>query len=242
MEKKSIPKFYGLRIYMSSVILYFFLVIPFISFIIFQNVPTIVQNNPGSMKQATIVKDSILSSLDTLPELSQQEIDSIVNMAIRMAGIEDVVMEADSLRLLLETTQHTDGKFVVTGPEADRDDPDRIFAEQGPFSRYFLLLFTLLFISFLVGLFYNRPFKRFFKLKRRKKEIPDKLQAFCKKHLLRTPVVNSVIVTMPNIVVFVYSWIFLLAKVGMEEEVEKYFPGLLAQPLDPLVVEDFWLK
>ena len=29
---------------------------------------------------------------------------------------------------------------------------------------------------------------------------------------------------------------------GMEEEVEKYFPGLLAQPLDPLVVEDFWLR
>ena len=29
---------------------------------------------------------------------------------------------------------------------------------------------------------------------------------------------------------------------GMKEEVERHFPGLLVNPLDPLVVEDFWLK
>jgi hypothetical protein len=34
MEIKSIPRFYGLRVYLTSVMLYFFLVIPFIGFIV----------------------------------------------------------------------------------------------------------------------------------------------------------------------------------------------------------------
>jgi TRAP-type mannitol/chloroaromatic compound transport system substrate-binding protein len=34
----------------------------------------------------------------------------------------------------------------------------------------------------------------------------------------------------------------LLGFTGLKDEVEIYFPGLLAQPLEPLIAEDFWLK
>ena len=234
MEKKSVPKFYGLRVYISSVMLYFFLVIPFIGFIVFQYVPTMVENNRGTVDQAMMIKDSIHSSLDTL-DFSQQEIDSLVNQAGRMAGI-----VADTLQ---EYPEH----MVVVGPEAEGDDKFRVFAEKGPFARYFILLFILLFLSDLVGYLYNRPFKRYFRLKRLQKEIPEKLHAYCKKHLLRTPLFNSLIVTMPNIVVFLYSMIFLVRKVSFDGEVERemfvqlHYLTLVATTLEILFVY-YWQK
>ena len=96
-----------------------------------------------------------------------------------------------------------------------------MFKEGGPFARYFLFLFLLLGVSLLVGLFYNRPFKRYFRKRRRKKEIPPKLLAFCKKQLFRMPLINSLIVTMPNLVVIVYSFIFLVSAIDPETEVER---------------------
>jgi serine phosphatase RsbU (regulator of sigma subunit) len=96
-----------------------------------------------------------------------------------------------------------------------------MFEEKGPFSRYFSLLFLLILISLLIGLFYNLPFKRYFKKIRRKQEIPGRLLAYCQKQLFRMPLVNSLIVTLPNIVVIVYSFIFLLSAVDPDAEVER---------------------
>ena len=249
MEKKSIPKFFGLRIYFSSVMLYFFLVIPFVGFIVFQNVPKFIANNQGTVDQVKVIRDSIQSSLDTLPEFSQQDIDSLVNQAIQMAGIhaDTLIRDGDTTLMVRDTTQHQDGNLVIAGPGSENDDNNNIFAEKGPFARYFLLLFTLLFVCFLVGLIYNRPFKRYFRLKVRKKEIPEKLHAYCKKHLLQSPLVNSFIVTMPNIVVFIYSMIFLVQKVSFDGEVERemfvqlHYLTLVATILEILFVF-YWQK
>jgi serine phosphatase RsbU (regulator of sigma subunit) len=96
-----------------------------------------------------------------------------------------------------------------------------MFEEKGPFSRYFRLLFLLIFVSLMVGWVYNTPFKRLFRFLRRKKEIPPKLQAKCKKRLFSMPLINSIIVTMPNIVVIIYSLIFLVSEVSLEAGVER---------------------
>jgi serine phosphatase RsbU (regulator of sigma subunit) len=242
MEKKSIPKFYGLRVYMSSMMLYFFLVIPFIGFIVFQYLPTFIENNRESVDQAMVIRDSIQSSLDTLPEISGQEIDNLVDRAMQMADNlpDSVMIESD---IGVDTAEG----LVIAGPGAESDDNVNIFNEKGPFSRYFLLLFLLLLVSLILGLIYNRPFKRYFRLKRKQKEIPEKLHAFCKKHLLRTPVINSLIVTLPNIVVFIYSMIFLVQKASFEGEVERemfiqlHYLTLVATVLEILFVY-YWQK
>jgi serine phosphatase RsbU (regulator of sigma subunit) len=263
MERKSIPKFYGLRVYISSVMLYFFLVIPFVGFIIFQYIPKFIENNQGTVDRAMVIRDSIQASLDSLPELSQQEIDSLFSQALLMAGIDvdaldsemdalDIEMDAldgemDTVLIKTDSTQNDDRNLVIAGPPAEGDDNVRIFDEKGPFSRYFVLLFLLLLVSLIIGLIYNSPFKRYFRRKRRKKEIPDKLHAFCKKHLLRTPLINSFIITMPNIAVFIYSMVFLVRKVSFDGEVERemfiqlHYLTLVATILEILFVY-YWQK
>jgi serine phosphatase RsbU (regulator of sigma subunit) len=263
MERKSIPKFYGLRVYISSVMLYFFLVIPFVGFIIFQYIPKFIENNQGTVDRAMVIRDSIQASLDSLPELSQQEIDSLFSQALLMAGIDvdaldsemdalDIEMDAldgemDTVLIKTDSTQNDDRNLVIAGPPAEGDDNVTIFDEKGPFSRYFVLLFLLLLVSLIIGLIYNSPFKRYFRRKRRKKEIPDKLHAFCKKHLLRTPLINSFIITMPNIAVFIYSMVFLVRKVSFDGEVERemfiqlHYLTLVATILEILFVY-YWQK
>jgi serine phosphatase RsbU (regulator of sigma subunit) len=256
MEKKSIPKFYGLRIYLTSMMLYFFLVIPFIGFIVFQYVPQFIENNMGTVDRAKMIRDSIQSSLDTLPGYSEQEIDSLVSQAIQMAGIyTDTIVEGSDTTLLVrdgslparDSAQDDQGRLVIAGPGAEHDDNANMFDEKGPFSRYFSLFFLLLLVTLILGLIYNQPFKRFFRLRRRKKEIPEKLHAYCKKHLLRTPLINSFIITLPNIVVFIYSMIFLVRKVSFEGEVERemfiqlHYLTLVATILEILFVY-YWQK
>ncbi len=256
MEKKRIPDFYGLRVYVSSAMLYFFLVIPFIGFIMFQYIPRFIENSKDTVDRAMVIRDSIQSSLDSLPGYSQQEIDSLISQAIQMAGIQSDTLIIDTDTTLMvrdaaipekDSTQEDEGGLVITGPGDQNDDNENLFAQKGPFARYFTLLLALMVLSFLVGLFYNRPFKRYFKRKRRNKEIPDKLQAYCKKHLLSMPLVNSLIVTMPNILVFIFSFIFLMRKVSIDAEVEQemfvqlHYLTLVATILEILFVY-YWQK
>ena len=221
MAKKNIPKFYGLRIYLSSIILYFFLVLPFIGFIVFQNVPTLIEKRGSNLDQIAANADSLMAVFDSIPDLSEQEIDSLAHLAIQ-GGIDSLVNKAKHHEApsVDKYTEDADDKILI-GPEIDDEDNLKVFAEKGPFARYFFLLFVLIGASLLAGYIYNRPFKRYFKKKRRKKEISQKLHAVCKKRLFNLPLVNSLIITMPNIVVIIYSLIFLVSEVSLDDEVER---------------------
>jgi len=219
-KDRSVPKFYGLRIYLSSLILYFFLVLPFIGFIIFQNVPAFIENRSDEIAVVVGAADSLLSAHDTIPGFTEGDIDSIVNMAIQ-GNIDSLVYKATQIEEHPDTVSVSEGDRILIGPQQEDDDNIKMFAEKGPFSRYFFLLFVLLGVSLLVGLIYNLPFKRFFKKKRRRKEIPPKLQTLCRKRLFRLALANSLIITMPNIVVFIYSFIFLVSDVSIDKEVER---------------------
>ena len=221
MVQKSIPKFYGLRIYLSSIMLYFFLVLPFIGFIIFQYVPTFIENRAGGTEAIATTADSLINAFDSIPEFSEEELDALMDLAIQ-GKVDDLVdkaiihEESDA-----DTHSESDDSRILIGPQPEDDDRLRMFEEKGPFARYFSLLFMLIGVSLLAGLFYNLPLKRFFKKKRRKKEISEKLHAVCKKRLFKLPLVNSLIITMPNIVVIVYSFFFLVSDVSFDAEVER---------------------
>jgi serine phosphatase RsbU (regulator of sigma subunit) len=219
MEQKRIPIFYGLRVYLTSIMLYFFLVFPFIGFIIFQNVPRFIEKRGGAEQIAAGV-DSVRTSLDTIAELKMEEIDTMMNLAFR-GEIDSLVNRAVELEAR-QTDSPSDSLEIGSAMGADSGEGDHMnmFEDKGPFARYFMLLFALLGVSLIIGLVYNRPYKRFFYLLRRRKEIPPKLQAQCKKRLFGMPMVNSLIITMPNIVVILYSWIFLISKVNPDAEVE----------------------
>ena len=95
MEKKIVPGFYGLRIYLSSIILYFFLVFPFIGFIIFQNVPKFIESRGGA-EQLAAGMDSLDAAFDTIPAFAEGDVDSIVSMAMRGA-LDSLVEKAVSM-------------------------------------------------------------------------------------------------------------------------------------------------
>jgi serine phosphatase RsbU (regulator of sigma subunit) len=221
MAKNSIPKFYGLRIYLSSILLYFFLVLPFIGFIMFQSIPTFVEKRNIDAEEIAATADSLFTELDSIPEFSEGDIDSLRDLAFQ-GDLDNLLNDA----ILADTDESDSAAHNVVADslavaQNEHVDGFDMFADKGPFSRYFRLLFILLGVSLIAGLFYNLSFKRFFKKKRRKKDISEKLHSRCKKRLFNMPLVNSLIVTMPNIVVFVYSFIFLVSEVSMDEEVER---------------------
>lgn len=254
MEKKIIPAYYGFRIYVTSVMLYFFLVIPFIGFIVYQNIPTFIRNNPQPrLDQAMAIRDSITAAMDSTRIISDEEIDSLVNMAIRMSENSPDTIPIPETGIAIGTTPpDNQGRVGIALKDGDpppppEEGPLRFFMEKGPFARYFALLFLLLIVSDVLGYIYNRPFKRYFRLKQRGREIPDKLHKRCKKWLFQTPIVNSLIVTMPNIVVLIYSLIFLVTKGSFDEELERsmfvqlHYLTVVATALEFLFVY-YWQK
>ncbi len=58
-------------------------------------------------------------------------------------------------------------------------------------NRSFNFLFNALFVSFIAGLAFNYPFKRYFRRKRKNKQISDRLFSFCKKFILISPWINA---------------------------------------------------
>jgi len=175
------------------------------------------------MEQVAATADSLILAFDSIPVFTEEELDHMLNLTIQ-GDVDELVDKANQYEESdSDTLSESKADLVLIGPEPEDDDVNGLdmFSDQGPFSRYFFLLFVLLGVSLLIGFIYNRPFKRFFKKKRRKKEISQKLQAVCQKRLFNLPLVNSLIITMPNIVVIIYSLIFLVSEVSLDEEVER---------------------
>ncbi len=205
----SFPKYYGLRIYLSSSILYFFLVFPFLAFLAFQSVPKFMKERPPKDQEVKALADSLAISFDSIIDFNDQDVDSLVNRAIAVSE-----NFADSL---------VSGKMDpdVIAPENENGEEIRVFGDDSPLSTFFLLLFLLTILSYLAGLIYNNPFKRFFKNKRAGKEVQEKLHAFCKKQLFQTPVVNALILGMPSFIIFIYSLLVIITKASFEGEAER---------------------
>lgn len=79
------------------------------------------------------------------------------------------------------TSSETNSQTIVIEPEDKR------------FQEAISLYMRMMLLALFVGVIWNYPFKRYFKLKRKKKEIPGNLQHFCRKWLLKVPLINSLI-------------------------------------------------
>lgn len=253
MAQTGVPKYYGLRIYLSSSILYFLLVVPFLFFLVLQSVPKFIAQNPNPDQGTSVVADSLSGSSDTIPEpdemgkpeemgrlveigrLEEMDIDSLVNRAIVLG--EEL---ADSA-----AAGYLDAGVVTPGEEDGHSNIGP--GDDGPFGTYFLLQFLLTVLSFMVGLIYNWKFKRYFRLKRAGKPLPGRLHASCKKQLFHTPLVNAIVLSMPSIIIFVYALLAIITKAEFDGEAEKdLFSQLLYLALVATVLEFlfvyFWQK
>ncbi|MEZ5070277.1 MAG: SpoIIE family protein phosphatase [Bacteroidales bacterium] len=191
MPTKKAPKFYGLRIYNVSSILYFFLAMPFLGFLAAKSIPQFVENQRHKPEIG-----EALSSLDSLESsLSSGDWD--------VASADSIARAAQTLA---ENAAEEEKGVSVSG--------DQIFTDRGPFGVFFRLMFFLTLGAYVLGGVYNAPFKRYFNRKRKGLAPGAKLTRWCRKHLLHTPLINAAILTLPVAIGLIYSLVYLLG--GME--------------------------
>ncbi len=210
--------FYGFRIYFFSSLLFLLLVLPFAGFLLLQNLPALIEKSGSLMKQAEDEKT-------TQPQTP-----------------------------LKTQTENTGGLVISASADNDRilnvkvdDESQKITDQQNEMlSKSFAFLFKALLVSFLLGFAFNYPFKRYFRRKRNKIKISDKLFRFCKKYILISPWINMAILSLAFLSTLLYM-IFLIYSAPAEYDfgttlfIRFFFINLFSSLLTLLFVY-FWEK
>jgi len=236
MKKRKVPRFYGLRIYLSSTILYNFLVVPFLFFVVIQNIPQLLEGRNFSNKLIPSQVDSLGYERD-----SNQVNEGRIQQESRKKTVYNLEINNDSIT----SDSISPGEVQESGLALT--DNGSMSYENKAVGKFFKLLFRLLLVSFIIGFGFNLPFKRYFRRKREKKKISGRLHTFCKKCLLYTPLINSGILFMPYAVLLVYSIFLLLSENKFQGEVERnvflhfFYVSIVASLLAVLFVY-FWQK
>lgn len=194
---KHIPKYYGFRIYFFSTILYFFLVLPIVGILFLKYMPdwfpsvNLLQSESGM----NISQDSLNQNSNYLAP------DSIfIQSPFSGTPIQFGYQPSNAIDSTIDS---------ILNQEVSRTENDLLSGvnnskSENKFSQIFFVLLKLLLLSFLVGFAYNLPFKIFFKKKKKGKPIQDKLFNYCKKFLISTPTINSLILLTPYAITLVY--------------------------------------
>lgn len=171
MTKKKIPRYYTLRIYLVSSLLYLLLVLPFAGYIILQNLPSLIDKKQDLLSGYENSSDTVANpSVDSTIVKVPREIDSDVYFKSEAGGITVTVKPPTE----------------KPGENSNRNlDPS-----SNPLGKSLNMMFNMLMLSTIVGFALNYPIKRFFNRKRKGKIISAKLAGFTKKYILKVPAAN----------------------------------------------------
>jgi class 3 adenylate cyclase len=121
------------------------------------------------------------------------------------------------------------------------------FEDSSQIGKAFNLLVNLTLISFFLGFLFNLAFKRYFSKKRGNKKISDKLFAFCKRFLLKSPLINAGILGFAYLATHIYMLTIMLSDDAFQDSFQKslfehfFYISLTASVLALLFVY-FWEK
>ena len=130
-----------------------------------------------------------LVGMKNLPQLMEKQ--NQISNRTGFPGGSDMSMADTSQSRAGQNSQYS----VTYNTKNDTTGYNFSYQEEGestPAADFPVFLRSLL-VSFALGLFFNYPFKRYFKLKRKRKAIPKKLFQFVKKWLLKVPLINALI-------------------------------------------------
>lgn len=152
-KQKPIPVYFGLRIYLTAILIYTLLVFPISLIMLFKY-------GPYWMEEREARKTSISETIG-----------------------------------LLQKPGPIDHPFDAIDTPSNVQQSNEISFEPGDehFPKSISFIFRALLISIIVSIVWNYPFKRLFRLKRKRKRIPDKLLLFSRKWLLKSPFMNTLI-------------------------------------------------
>ena len=167
---KKVPKYISFRIFLSSALLYFFLVIPFAGFMWVQKIPDLLRLETGmSLTQA----DSVLNV-----KIGQQE-----------KAEQNTVQEYDTPDVLITNL------FETVSPEKKEDLEIKSTSHISTSFDYLLNAFL---VSLVVLGLLSVPFKRYFRRRKKQLFIAQGLENHCRKWLLKTPIIHTVLFAIPH--------------------------------------------
>lgn len=130
----------------------------------------------------------------------------------KFEGVEQIFEARDSV------PEETGPKFTLSTQGNASNVEYQAPAKTDPFSMQTKALALALFL----GLLFNYPFKRYFKLRSKQRPIPQSLSRFCRKYLLLTPIINAGIVFV--LLMMVHVWlIYNLERSPAYTDFEKEF-------------------
>ena len=181
---KRIPRFHGFRIYAFSTILYYWLVLPFLLILTIKYAPALRERTQSRSAAENFFPDTSSNSIDTLNLI----MDNLIKEKEYNLGLmEDTITKSAD-------TSKTPGIFIDTGGVRITDDAhsgETIGNDSTQIGKAFNLMLNMFLISFFLGFLFNLPFKRYFSKKRKGKPIPKRLFKFCKRFLLKSPLINA---------------------------------------------------
>jgi len=183
MAKKKyrrVPAYYGFRIYALSTLLFLFLVSPITGILLIKHAPDLQKYRTG--EYSLNLPDSLYFSPDTIAIVYS---DTNSNPANNLIQDTSFTLEGDSLTFIIESAP---GEEILPQDPPKENESDRMSSH---FSDVSGLWLRLLFISFFLGLAFNLPFKLYLRKRRRNKKVKEALFKFCKKFILKTPLINA---------------------------------------------------
>ncbi|NQT76489.1 MAG: adenylate/guanylate cyclase domain-containing protein [Bacteroidetes bacterium] len=176
------PSFYGFRIYAISTMLFLFLVFPVTGILLIKHGPDLQKLRTGDYSFS--MPDSIMITPDTI---------AITYHPDSLSGTEEITSQADAA-LLVTGSDSTGTEGGAVPDPADEEDIITINSDDSMtvhFSKVSKLWIRLLIISFFLGFAFNLPFKIYLRRKRKGKNTKERLFRFCKKFILKTPMINA---------------------------------------------------
>jgi class 3 adenylate cyclase len=201
MNYYRVPQYYGFRTFLLAALIYYLLVMPFISILFLKYAPQLIERGQQLNQTSStgmLPTQRAIPLPDTLIRLGTDSSSLMLNL---FSGTIDTVKRqpADTVGLEL---------FFRTPSGTGQAE------EKSQLTKTFQLLFRLLIISFVAGFLFNIPYKRYFRRKRKNLRISKRLFTFCKKYLLHTPYINSGILALAFIITTGYM-IYVLSRPGM---------------------------
>jgi class 3 adenylate cyclase/uncharacterized membrane protein YjgN (DUF898 family) len=212
------PKYRAGRIFIFPLLLYLLLVYPVLGLMILKNFPSFKDRGRLNFSRE-VNKDTISSKQNLVIEYNKAE----------KSGLKVVKSDGDSTRT------------SIVSPSGGNADSGNI---SGSITKMFQLVFLFCVIA---GIVFNLPYKLYFRRKRKGKTVNKALYRYCRRFLLKTPLINAGIVFLGFTIMHVTMILRIQDGAGFEDDLSRrlytnyLFISLVASLLSILFIY-FWQK
>lgn len=235
MLNKNVPRYHIIRIYLISILIYFMLILPVLMVLSLKMSPRFIETRDNVMKRIGHESDTIWSK-DTINNDQISFEDRFGEN--RSIGIIHFTTSNDSLKKHSKRTD--EGNFRIEMQQQNQAEV--------PYTTTFSIIFWVVFLfTVVVGLIINAPLKRYFKRRRKRRPVTEKLRNYCKRLLLYTPYINAGLLLFSYTILHGYMFFILKTGRGFEDAISRdlfiqfFYVSLIASLLIVLFVF-FWQK